>query len=195
MFPYGFIPSFEVIKDKKALLRPEERCFSHPVGLTHHAGAQKTPWCRTYSPPKAESQNNNVTNPGHIARLLSCDVCSHVSNVLSICAVEIVGRPFLHFPGKTLVSRCPLRRRCVREAASYRPGGRRELRSTPCGPVAGLRGVVLTGTGARSRAGPKFFFLDFLKSSKENPVDRMKGNRDNVQFAQRQRGYFIYSVS
>ena len=25
-------------------------------------------------------------------------------------------------------------------------------------PAAGLRGIVLTGTGARSRAGPKFFF-------------------------------------
>ena len=62
-------------------------------------------------------------------------------------------------------------------------------------PAAGLRGIVLTGTGARSWVGPKFFFLDFLKSSKENPVDRMKGNRDNVQFAQRQRGCFICSVN
>ena len=26
-------------------------------------------------------------------------------------------------------------------------------------PAAGLRGIVLTGTGARSRAGPKFFFF------------------------------------
>ena len=43
--------------------------------------------------------------------------------------------------------------------------------------------------------GPQILFLDFLKSSKENLVDRMKGNRDNVQFAQRQRGCFICSVN
>ena len=103
--------------------------------------------------------------------------------------------PFRRVPSGFPGTSCGERRRVRPGGRTLRLGGRRELRSTPYGPVAGLRGVVLTGTGARSWVGPKFFFLDFLKSSKENPVDRMKGNRDNVQFAQRQRGYFICSVS
>lgn len=99
------------------------------------------------------------------------------------------------FPGKTLVSRCPLRRR-------VRPGGRLLLPWGQTGATVHPLRACSRLAGSRPNrhrglqpGGSQILFLDFLKSSKENPVDRMKGNRDNVQFAQRQRGCFICSVN
>lgn len=93
-----------MIEYNKAPLRPEGRCFPDQMGLTQDTGAQKSLWCRTYNPPKAECQNYYIYNPGHIARLLSRDVCSSVSNALSICAMGNLVKGFFTFCRENHVS-------------------------------------------------------------------------------------------
>ena len=44
-------------------------------------------------------------------------------------------------------------------------------------PAAGLRGIVLTGTGARSRAGPKFFFFRFFEIKQRKPGGPNEGQQ------------------